>query len=670
MCGICGIAIPEKLNRAVDAAALVRMRDSLTHRGPNDAGVFIDGPIGLAHRRLSIVDLAGGHQPMSNEDGKVWITYNGEVYNHRDLRPALEQRGHVYQTASDTETIVHLYEEHGLRAVEHLRGMFAFAIWDKARRRLVLGRDRLGIKPLYYTLSDDGVICFASEIKALAETRAVRAELNYDALADYAANRSTSGEETLFRGVKRLLPGHLLVWTDGRIHIERYWDLTFAKPAEPRSDDEYVDQFEELFKESVRLRLMADVPLGMFLSGGIDSSAIVAAMSEMVSEPIKTFSVAFEEREANELEYARLVARAFGTDHHEVVVSPQQFFDTLPSLVYQEDEPIAHPSSVPLYFVSKLASEHVKVVLTGEGSDELLAGYDKYRKTIFNLALGQSYHAAVPASMRRTIERTILRMNGTSRIRQKLSRTFLCMEPQIEAIYFDNFSVFSRAMQQRLFTGEARERMRDRDPYRSSLELIRESDSTELLDQLLSADLKTYLHELLMKQDQMSMAASIESRVPFLDHKLVEFAAQLPVNMKLRGLTTKFILRRAMCGRLPKAILTRRKMGFPVPVGAWLRGRFSHVVDEYVLNPRSIERGIFNPGFVRELAARHRAGENQTERLWALINFEIWQRRFFDGEPVSSETPWERRHPCLPGVSRGSEWQVAEKAGRDACAPR
>lgn len=670
MCGICGIAIPERLNRAVDAALLVRMRDTLTHRGPDDAGVFIDGAIGLAHRRLSIVDLAGGHQPMPNEDGTVWITYNGEVYNHRELRPELEERGHIYQTASDTETIIHLYEERGPHAVEQLRGMFAFAIWDKSMRRLVLARDRLGIKPLYYTLSDDGVICFASEIKALVEARAVRAELNYDALADYAANRSTSGEDTLFRGVKRLPPGCLLVWTDGRVHIERYWDLSFAKSAEPLSDNEYIDQFEDLFKESVRLRLMADVPLGMFLSGGIDSSAIVAAMSEMVSEPIKTFSVAFEEREANELEYARMVARAFGTDHHEVVVSPRQFFDALPALVYQEDEPIAHPSSVPLYFVSKLASEHVKVVLTGEGSDELLAGYDKYRKTIFNLAFGRKYHGAVPASMRRTIERAILKLNPTSRIRRKLSRTFLCLEPEIEDIYFDNFSVFSRAMQQRLFTGEAREQMRDCDPYRASLELIGESDSTELLDQLLSADLKTYLHELLMKQDQMSMAASIESRVPFLDHKLVEFAAALPVNMKLRGLTTKYILRKAMRGLLPKEILTRRKMGFPVPVGKWLRGPFSHVVDEYLLNPRSLERAIFNADFVRELVARHRAGENHTERLWCLINFEIWQRRFFDGEPVSSEAPLERRHPSLLGVSRGAEWPLAERAGRDACAPR
>jgi asparagine synthase (glutamine-hydrolysing) len=637
MCGICGIAIPERLDREVDAGTLVRMRDSLIHRGPDDGGLHIDGGVGLGHRRLSIVDLAGGHQPMTNEDGSVWITYNGEVYNHRDLRPSLEDRGHVYKTNCDTETIIHLYEEKGPRAVNELRGMFTFAIWDKAKRRLVLARDRLGIKPLYYTLSDDGVICFASEIKALIEARAVRAELNYDALADYAANRSTSGEETLFRGVKRLLPGHTLVWTEGRIEIERYWDLSFAKPAGALSDDQYVDEFSELFRESVRLRLMADVPLGMFLSGGIDSSAIVAAMSEMVTEPIKTFSVAFEEREANELEYARMAARAFGTDHHEIIVSPQQFFDALPSLVYQEDEPIAFTSSIPLYFVSKLASEHVKVVLTGEGADELLAGYGKYRKTVFNLALGRRYHGVVPASMRRAVERAILNLNGSSRIRQKLSRTFLCLSPEIEDIYFDNFSVFSRAMQQRLFTAEARDRMNERDPYRTLLELIEQSDSRELLDQLLAADLKTYLQELLMKQDQMSMAASIESRVPFLDHKLVEFSARLPVNMKLHGLTTKYILRKSMAGRLPKAILTRPKMGFPVPIGSWLRGQFSHVVDEYVLNSRALERNIFNPGFVRELVARHRAGENHSERLWALINFEIWQRRFLDGEAIGAQ---------------------------------
>ena len=333
-----------------------------------------------------------------------------------------------------------------------------------------------------------------------------------------------------------------------------------------------------------------------------------------------------------------MVSRAFGTDHYEIVVSPEQFFDSLPALVYQEDEPLAHPSSIPLYFVSKLAARHVKVVLTGEGSDELLAGYDKYRKTVYNLALGRAYHKAAPGALKRAIIRTIERMDGSSVARQKLSRTFLCLSPEIENIYFDNFSVFSRAMQEQLFTSETRERMGMRDPYAASINHIGASDAEATIDQLLAADMKTYLHELLMKQDQMSMAASIESRVPFLDHKLVEFAARLPVNMKLRGLTTKHILRRAMRDQLPEEILTRKKMGFPVPIGAWLRGKFSHVVDEYVLNERAQERGIFNPVFVRHLVARHAAGENHSERLWALVNFEIWQRRFIDGEAAKPDS--------------------------------
>ncbi len=632
MCGICGIAIPKQTPRRVDETTIARMRDTLGHRGPDNAGLFATIKVALGHRRLSIVDLSGGHQPMRNEDGSIWVSYNGEIYNHQDLRPTLEARGHIYQTNCDTETIVHAYEEFGVRAVAEFRGMFAFAIWDAQRQRLVLARDRLGIKPLYYTLGDDGTLHFASEIKALITARAIKPELNYSALADFAANRYTSGEETLFRGVKRLLPGHTLTWTDGRVEIERYWDLSYEKSDDPMSERRLVERFDELFCESVRLRLMADVPLGMFLSGGIDSSAILAVMSEMVSDPVKTFSVAFAEREANELEYARLVARRFQTEHHEIIVTPAQFFDALPTLIYQEDEPIAHPSSIPLYFVSRLAAQHVKVVLTGEGSDEMLAGYEKYRKTVYNLAGGRFYHRYAPAGIQQLIKRQIEKASDKSAIKRRLARTFLCLKPEIEEIYFDNFSVFSRRLQRRLFTAEAREQMREADPYRAALAWRGELRAEALLDQLLAADVKTYLHELLMKQDQMSMAASIESRVPFLDHHLVEFAARLPVKMKLNGWTTKYILRLAMRDRLPKEILTRKKMGFPVPVGSWLRGRFGEWLDEYVLGRRARERGIVSYEFARELVARHRAGEDHTERLWMLINLEMWQRQFLDGE--------------------------------------
>ncbi|HWP45179.1 MAG TPA: asparagine synthase-related protein, partial [Blastocatellia bacterium] len=437
---------------------------------------------------------------------------------------------------------------------------------------------------------------------------------------------------------------HVLTWCDGHIEIESYWDLSFAKPAEPIKESGYIKRFAELFDEAVRLRLMADVPLGMFLSGGIDSSAIAAAMSTMVAEPIKTFSVAFAEREANELEYARLLARLYGTDHHEVVVTPDQFFEALPRLVYQEDEPIAHPSSVPLYFVSKLAADYVKVVLTGEGSDELLAGYGRYSRTLYNLTLGRVYRRAVAGRLRGWIKRRIEALDPASETGRRLARTFLCIEPEIEEIYFDNFSVFSKARQKRLFTPQTRERMPGSDPYRISLDHISSSDAEDLLDRLLAADMKAYLHELLMKQDQMSMAASIESRVPFLDHRLVEFAAALPVSMKLRRLETKYILRRAFRDRLPEKILTRRKMGFPVPVGRWLRGEFEWVIEEYVLSERARARAIFDHDYVRELAARHLAGEDHTERLWMLVNFEIWQRRFLDGEESSRRMPETARH--------------------------
>jgi asparagine synthase (glutamine-hydrolysing) len=641
MCGINGIALSSRSRARVAERVLERMRDIITHRGPDDAGLYLNGNVGLGHRRLSIVDVAAGHQPMTNEDGTLHITYNGEIYNHADFREELEARGHRYQTHCDTETIIHLYEEHGALCVERLRGMFAFAIWDERRRELFIARDRLGVKPLYYAHTPDGSLYFASEIKAILAADAVKPELNYDALPDYLANHATSDDQTLFRGIKRLLPGHTLLWRDGQMKIEKYWDVHFARAENEHqgSDEDYIAEWAELFRESVRLRLMADVPLGMFLSGGIDSSAIAAMMSKMVDEPIKTFSVAFAEREANELEYARLVAAKFKTDHHEIVVSPEDFFEALPTLVWHEDEPLAHPSSIALNFVSRLAARHVKVVLTGEGSDELLAGYGRYRKTVYNLALGARYRKLTGKGLRRMVERSILSLPLKSKARQKLTRTFLCVEPDIASIYFDNFAVFPRIMQQELLTTAAKERAGSMDPYRAVGEYLAETDADTLLNQLLYVDTKTYLHELLMKQDQMSMAASIESRVPFLDHKLVEHTARLPERMKLRGLTTKYILRQSMKDLLPAEILKRSKMGFPVPVGAWFRGQYRSVIDEYVLSERAISRNLFDEKFVRSLVERHQTGgENHAERLWALVNFEIWLRRFMDGEEPN-ETP-------------------------------
>ena len=630
MCGINGIAFSPNSGRHVDESRLVAMRDILHHRGPDDGGVFLDGNIGLGHRRLSIVDVAHGAQPMFNGDRSCAIVYNGEVYNHADYRAYLEARGYKFQNRSDTETILHLYAEYGRDCVDYLRGMFAFAIWDKNKRELFIARDRFGVKPLYYVHDSEGNLFFASEIKALLSGGAIKPEINFNALPDQFANHGTSGEETLFSGVKRLMPGHTLTWKDGKIDIREFWDLSFEPKHEERTDAEYIEEWGDLFRESVKLRLMADVPLGMFLSGGIDSSAIAAVMSTMVTEPIKTFSVGFREREANELEYARLVAKRLGTDHHEITITPEQFFEALPRLVWHEDEPIGFIASVPLYFVSKLAQEHVKVVLTGEGADETLAGYGRYAKALKLIAYGEKYESMTPGFLRDAVRGGVATLPQA--LTRKLGRTFLSRESDIESLFFDNFSVFSTPMQASLFSSKTLENITDTNPYTRQNAWIDKCDSDDILDKLLYADTKTYLHELLMKQDQMSMAASIESRVPFLDHKLVEFAARMPREMKLRGGTTKWILREAMKGILPAEILDRPKMGFPVPIGGWFRGRFKHIVDEFVLGSRTMDRGLFEADFVRKLVANHIAGENHDERIWSLVNFEIWQRRFIDGE--------------------------------------
>jgi asparagine synthase (glutamine-hydrolysing) len=648
MCGIAGILHPEG-QRSVDASLLKAMAASMVHRGPDDEGVFMAGAVGLVHRRLSIVDLVTGHQPMTNEDGSLRIVFNGEIFNHADHRPGLEARGHVFATHSDTEAIIHLYEEYGARCVDHLRGMFAFAIWNQRTKELFLARDRLGVKPLYYVHADDGSLYFASEIKALLAANAIRPALNVAALPDYLANRGTSDDATLFAGVRRLAPGHTLRWQAGRVEIACYWNALPGDAADDdsRPEEEYVEQWRELFQTSVRLRLMSDVPLGMFLSGGIDSSAIAGVMSRMVAEPIKTFSVAFDDPDANELEYARLAARTFCTDHHEVIVERSDFAKALPHLIWHEDEPLGHSASVPLYFVSQLARRHVKVVLTGEGSDELLGGYHKYRTTLLNLSGGQLYHRMSTDGIRRLVRRAGACL-APDWLERKLSRTFLWRTPDIDALYFDNFAVFSHDMQRELFSRDLGDRLERANPYTGMRHWFDAPASASLLQRLLYADLKTYLHELLMKQDQMSMAASIESRVPFLDHKLVEFTMSLPDRLKLRGWTTKYILRRAMRGLVPEQIIRRRKVGFPVPLARWFRGEFRSLLDEFVAGDRAVARGLFRAEVLRRLVEEHSAGRiDHTERLWALVNFEMWQRLFLDREPLKGALPQieESRRP-------------------------
>jgi asparagine synthase (glutamine-hydrolysing) len=658
MCGICGVARPANAGD-IETKRLERMRDVLIHRGPDGSGIYIDqdtnsSKVGLGHRRLSIVDLAHGAQPMFTEDRRFCISYNGEVFNHPELMASLTADGVRYQTHCDTETVLRLYERFGHRAPEKMRGMFAFAIWDAREKTLFLCRDRFGVKPLYYHHAADGSLYFASEIKALFETGALRPALNRAALPDFLANHAPSGSETLFGGVYRLPPGHTLTWTNGRIEIRRYWDLSF-EPDESlatASDADLTADYLDRFRNAVRMRLMADVPLGMFLSGGIDSAAITAVMSQIVDAPIKTFSVAFAEREANELQYARLVADRYRTDHHEIVVTPRDFFRALPGLVWHEDEPPAHPSSIALNFVSRLASEHVKVVLTGEGSDETLAGYNRYRATLLQMQAGGVYEDVVPLPLREVVREQI-RERTWGVLRQRLSRTVLGRPVNLDSLYFENFAVFDKRDQADLLSIDLQRELSGVDPYAAYHQAFAKSDGASLLNRLLYTDTKTYLHELLMKQDQMSMAASIESRVPFLDHPLVEFAAAMPERMKLRGMTTKWILRQAMRDLLPAPILSRKKMGFPVPVGSWFRGAWRPILEEFVLSERAVARGFFQPVELIALVYDHVDGENHSERLWALVTFEIWQRLFFDGE-TPEDISRRIDSVCATGAAEGS----------------
>ncbi len=632
MCGIAGIV---KLNLAerVETSRLTRMRDVQRHRGPDGSGLWIDGGVGLAHRRLAIVDVAGGHQPMTNENETLCIVFNGEIYNHPQLRRELEARGHHYRTRSDTETILHLYEIYGEGCLERLQGMFAFALWDRTRERLLLARDRLGIKPLYYACTDRELL-FASEIKGVLAAEAFRPEFNQAVLPELLASRFVAGEQTCFRRVRKLLPGRSLTWSRAEGFRERrYWHPPVQNDGSAAGMEERAHLVRAKLESVVRSHLMSDVPVGLFLSGGLDSTALAALMAPAVQHPLHAFSVGFAEAEANELPYARMAAQAAGAVYHEVLVSPQEFFQALPRLVWHEDEPIAFHSSVPLYFVSRLAQQHVKVVLSGEGADELFLGYDyRYRVTALNEQLGRWYWRAMPAAGQRGVAQMLASLPRP--LRRYAERSFLAFPPGPRGIFFDNFSVFPTALQRGLLRDKSL--LAAHDPHAEGLRYWDEHQEGSL-ERMSYVDLQTHLVELLMKQDQMSMAASVESRVPYLDHELVDLVGAMPGRFRLDGWRTKAVLREAVRPLIPEAILTRRKMGFPVPLGQWLQGPYWPVVEDLVLGPRALGRGLFHPAYVKRMAEEHRRGvRTHTDRLWLLMNLEMWHRLFLDGEdPIS-----------------------------------
>ena len=629
MCGICGIVLSDP-NARVNPRVIERMSDAIAHRGPDDDGQYLNGRVGLGFRRLSIIDLSGGHQPMANEDETVWIAYNGEIFNHAEHRAPLEARGHRFRTRSDTEAIVHLYEEHGSTCPRELRGMFGFAIWDEKRKALLLARDRSGIKPMFYATTPGGDLIFGSEIKAILASGMITPEVDDAAVAEYFALGTVSGSRTLIRGVKKLEPGHTLTWKDGRVAIERYWSPPAYEPGRVVVRDlaEAADEFWRRFVDAVDITLMSDVPLGVFLSGGLDSSLIVAAMRERGVSALRTFSVGFAEAEASELPFARIVAKTFETEHHEVSCTADDFFNALPRLTRHRDHPLTFSASIPLFFVSELAVSSVKVVLTGEGSDELFAGYGRYPRALLNLRAGGALDAVLPNVARGSLAKAIGRL-GDDYIGSRLKRSFLARASSFEESYLEPFADFDAAHRALILNGRSAGAYSELGPL-----IDRDLLAVNPLEAMLRFDQVTYMEELLAKQDQMSMAASIESRVPFLDHHLIEWAAQLPPDVKLRGGNGKALVRLAAERVLPRSITHTKKRGFLVPLTRWLRDRGQDILGEYM--PES-DDSLVSATYVRRLLDEHRSGRDHTARLWRVLAFQVWRRELL-AAPVDART--------------------------------
>jgi asparagine synthase (glutamine-hydrolysing) len=639
MCGIAGLMSLDE--RPVSLVDVRRMCAALFHRGPDEDGYYLGSHVGLGMRRLRIIDLETGSQPVRNEDGTVWVVLNGEIYNYRQLRRGLERTGHRFYTASDTETIVHLYEEQGVRCVESLRGMFAFALWDERRRQLLLARDRLGIKPLYFALLGKRLV-FSSELKGILQLPEVDRRLSWNALDHYLAFLTTPLSESIIEGVRKLEPAHLLVASPGRpLRTERYWSLKM-EPDPSLTEEECEARIRDLLEESVKLHLESDVPLGAFLSGGIDSSAVVATMARVSPGPVKTFSIGFEEHEFDERHYARMVAKRLGTEHTELLVKPESL-GSIEDLVWHLDEPFGDASALPTYAVSRLAAEHVKVVMSGDGGDELFAGYDRYvveaRERRWQLG---------PRPVRRALERL-----GGWIPEGVRGRNFLLHHAREGARrYLDACTLFKPEQKLRLLRPEAREHLRACDPWRARERML-EDANCDWLSALQYLDLRTYLPlDILTKVDRMSMAHSLEARVPLLDHRLVEFAATIPPAMKLRHGSTKYIFKRALRGLLPSEILARPKRGFAVPLGYWFRGPLTDVVRDFLLSERFRERGIFDPAYVRKLLQWHAEGRELEMQIWTLLSFEIWCRTFLD-----------QQQPARPAVRSRPAAHLAAAAG-------
>jgi len=626
VCGIAGIVRSD--GRDVDQELVRRMSGAIRHRGPDEDGFYFKGPAGLGMRRLSIIDLKGGQQPIHNQDRTAWIVFNGEIYNYRELREQLEKLGHTFYTHSDTEAIIHAYDRYGSDCPKHLRGMFAFAIWDERTQELFIARDRVGKKPLLYA-QVNGAFVFGSEFSALLQHPGVSREVEPEAIHHYLSFMCVPAPLTAYRAIRKLEPGHSLRWKQGEIEIARYWQPDFSQKLKI-GEEEAGERAIEILRDAVKVRLMSEVPLGAFLSGGIDSSAVVALMSEESSEPVKTFSIGFEEQDFSELHHARRVAEHVGAEHHEFIVRPDAL-EVLPLLVEHYGEPYADSSAIPTYYVARETRKHVTVALNGDGGDECFAGYERYAA----MQLAERYHR-LPGLLRSgVIDQAIgmLPTSETHRSRLRDAKRFIqaASLPKVDR-YMRWISVFDSAAKSEIYS----DKFRQQTALTNSSALLEPwfalANGAGVVDAALLADTMTYLpNDLLVKVDIATMAVSLEARSPFLDHKVIEFAASLPEKLKLHGLTTKYLLKRVLRQLLPAENLGRRKMGFGVPIGHWFRGKLEPFMRETILSERALKRGYFKPEVVQKLVESHVRGErDHSHRLWTLLMLELWLQRFID----------------------------------------
>lgn len=627
MCGIVGIA--NSSGTPVDRGVLERMSAAIVHRGPDDDGFYVNGSVGLGMRRLSIIDVAGGHQPIHNTDRTKWIVFNGEIYNYQELRRGLDERGHNLYTNSDTEAIVHLYEEEGPECLRHLRGMFAFAIWDEADRSLFIARDRVGKKPLLYSHQPNGDLIFGSEFKALLEHPAISREVDHEAIDAYLSYLCVPAPLTAFKQIRKLEPGHWMRWKDGRIETHRYWRPDFSKKIKITEEDA-IEETTRILRESTRLRMISEVPLGAFLSGGVDSSTVVALMAQESSQPVKTFSIGFEEQDYSELKYARRVAEHVGAEYNEFIVRPNAL-EILPTLVEHYGEPYADPSAIPTYYVSRESRKFVTVALNGDGGDESFVGYE--RQVAMKYA---EIYRRLPAALRRSmIEPAIGAIPAPTNFRNKLVRfqRFLraASMPKAER-YFAWLSTFDANAKAELYTADFARETRGLAPIESLAKNFAGSNGRGVIDASLLADLMHYLpNDLLVKVDIASMANSLEARSPFLDHNVIEFAASLPEDIKQSGTETKSLLKKVAARLVPRDVIYRPKMGFAVPIKHWLGNELQSFARDILLSERAMRRGLFDRGVVeRLLDEQSRDARDNSWKLWTLLMLELWFERFID----------------------------------------